>query len=261
MVPRCLFPILFACLPSLPAYSLSPQCPDITSSKGISSSKTLAGIVGLATDPDSQQPLYCEYHYLSVEENNQVLVEYRDLEQNLIASKQLRYSDNLLQPEVLQQDFRHGERREISFGQDPAQGEIEVVYLKPKSDQPKQVNLILGDNLVIDAGFDAAIRSQWRQLLAGEIIAMDFLSPVHLRTFNLSVRFVDAEDCSVRLAKPDDELCFMIRPTNAFMNLIAKPLWLVYEKATQRLLTYEGSVNLTTLEGDTLEANIRYYYR
>ena len=191
----------------------------------------------------------------------QFLVEYRDTNQSLIAYKKLSYQGSLLQPEVMQEDLRHGERREVLFSNTNELSSLRVQYQKPNGGDLKQKNFPLSDSLVIDAGFDEAVRQNWTRLLDGEIVKMDFLSPVHLQKFNLSIKITADERFVIGEGGDNQKISFLIRPSNSFINLFAKPLLLKYDKKSQRLLDYSGNVNITSKDGDTIEATIQYYYR
>ncbi|MGH1439715.1 MAG: hypothetical protein ACRBBR_06365 [Cellvibrionaceae bacterium] len=246
---------------SAEAMALAPQCPDIASSDdNLSASAT---IVGSALDPSDNTLLYCEYHYPELPNGRQFLVEYRDSAQALIAQKKLSYSGSLLQPQVRQEDFRHGEQRQVLLSRD-ANGHlnIEVQYKKPDAENIKKADLKLSDSLVIDAGFDEAIRQSWIDLIAGQTVKMDFLSPVHLKTFNLSItKTTDKNYLVKREGYSEQVVSFLIRPSNSFISLFAKPLLLSYDLRTRRLLSYNGNVNITDEDGATMEATIQYYYR
>ncbi|MFT6387589.1 MAG: hypothetical protein ACJAUP_000961 [Cellvibrionaceae bacterium] len=255
------------------ADALTPECPDIASSdKSVTSSPS---IIGIATDPVSNALLYCEYHYPknnkptsnSVDNNNpatrksQFLVEYRNADQRLIAQKKLSYKDNLLQPEVIQEDLRHGERREVFLSRNNEMSTFRVQYQKPDSGDIKQKDFAFSSSLVVDAGFDEAVRQNWTRLLAGAIVKMDFLSPVHLKIFNLSMKITNDDRFIIEGGGGDQTISFLIRPSNSFINLFAEPLLLNYDKNSQRLLAYSGNVNITSNDGNTMVATIQYYYR
>lgn len=241
--------------------ALAPQCPDIASSDdNLSASAT---IIGSATDPDNKALLYCEYYYPKNPNGTQFLVEYRNPDQILIAQKQLSYKDSLLQPQVIQEDFRHGEKRQVLLSRDDlGNSNAEVQYKKPDADATEKADFRVSDALVVDAGFDEAVRQNWEALASGKTINMDFLSPVHLRTFNLSIAQTTNEKYRIkREGYSNNVTSFLIRPSNSFISLFAKPLLLSYDASSRRLLSYNGNVNITDEKGATMEATIQYYYR
>lgn len=241
------------------ANAYTPECPKLDHSK-----TSPAQFIGLASDPVSNAPIYCEYYYPE-DNGGRLLVEYRDLEQSLIATKELNYKNNRLQPNVLQQDLRHGELRQVSsianFPKVLDEGiRLQIQYQKANSEKIKQAELLISDSLVIDAGFDEAIRRYWSRLLAGESIKMDFLSPVHLKTFNLSIAVTEDKKYLISGKERNDTISFVIRPTNSLIKLFAAPILLSYDANEKRLLAYSGNVNITDIKGKTIQATIRYYY-
>jgi len=246
---------------SLNVIALTTECPDVASSNA--RLNTSASIVGFASDPRDGTFLYCEYYYPDKLNSRQLLVEYRDINQTLIAKKKLSYKNNLLQPQVRQEDLRHGELRQVLFStHNTGIPIIEIQYKQPNAEEESKVSVDISDSLVIDAGFDEAVRKNWAQLLRGKIIKIDFLSPVHLKTFNLSILRTENERFMIPVEGVNkEEVSFVIRPSNHFISLFAKPLLLTYDKNNKRLLAYNGNVNITDKEGKTMEATIRYYYR
>ncbi len=234
------------------AFAVSNYCPKGVSDNGY------ASIIGLASDTVSGEPMYCEYHY-SQDLGNRFIVEYRNLSQEVIAKKELDYSTDRLKPDVIQKDFRHGELREMLSNQSASNG-IDVRYRKPNKEKTKAVNLTASDKLVIDAGFDPAIRQSWDKLLAGQKLKMDFLSPVHLRKIALTIEMAAGERCNKEIYDQVSQACFLIHPSNVLINLFVQPLALIYDKQSQRLLVYKGNVNITAEDGSTMKAVIQYHY-
>lgn len=241
---KSLIILIFASFVSF-AYAFQSDCIDEQSQ-----SKS-ASIVGSARQLETDDLLYCEYFYPQ-EDSEKVIVEYRDLNQQVLVRKVLDYSSGDTQPSVYQEDFRHGELRKVEF---TAKDRLSVRYRKANAEKVKEAELPLGENTVIDAGFDYAVRKHWQELMANESVKINFLSPVHLRTIRLTISLSD-KSCGQR----SDETCLSIRPSNPILNWLVKPLILVYNNDTQRLVSFEGSVNITSEVGETLSAKIIYHY-
>ncbi|MEO0443515.1 MAG: hypothetical protein AAFZ92_07210 [Pseudomonadota bacterium] len=237
-----------------PAYATPNLCPSLTSNQAV------PDILGIATHLQSGENLYCEYHFVS--DDKKTVVDYIDFNQQLIARKYLDYSLGEKTPLVKQQDFRHGELRAVTLtqGDDAQQSQLTIQYRKANTDETSTSQLAFSDSLVIDAGFDAAVRQQWNALVNGEAIQVDFVSPVHLKSFKLSIVQSQSRKCKQQLSGNDQGLCFLIRPANALARLFVKPLVLIYDQSSQRLLSYTGSVNITSLEGASKRARIEYHY-
>ncbi len=219
-----------------------------------------ANIIGEVRDVATNQPLYCEYHIFEEGDNKKTRVEYRNTDQVLIATKSIDYSPSPTRPNVVQKDLRHNELRSVIFDGSDNSG-INVSYRKPNKSDIKTVTIKLSDDLVIDAGFDEAVREYWYTLVAGEKLVMDFLSPVHLDTIKLTVKKSTAKSCYKETYDRETQACFLIKPSNVVLNLFVKPLALIYDLKSRRLLSFKGAVNITNEKGGTQNAIIKYYYK
>jgi hypothetical protein len=233
-----------------------------------------ADIIGMVRDVENGELLYCEYHVFDKKEDSQQVnkktnVEYRALDQTLIATKSVDYSPGLVRPNVVQNDLRHNELRssldsslnsEIIATAYEKKSAINVSYRKPNSDEIASITIELEEMLVIDAGFDEAVKEYWYTLTRGEKLIINFLSPLHLRTIKLTVKQSNTNNCYKEAYDRETQACFLIRPTNMVLNLFVKPLSLTYDLASKRLLRFKGDVNITDAQGDTQNAIIKYYY-
>lgn len=232
-----------------------------------------ADIIGMVRDVDSGDLLYCEYHIFDKSGNTQLStkktnVEYRAFDQTLIATKSVDYSPGLIRPNVVQNDLRHNELRsslDLSPKLDSqitnsAENLVNVNYRKPNSEEIESITIELDDMLVIDAGFDEAVKEYWYTLTRGEKLIINFLSPLHLRTIKLTVKQSNADNCYKEAYDRETQACFLIRPSNMVLNLFVKPLSLTYDLESRRLLRFKGDVNITNAQGDTQNAIIKYYY-
>jgi hypothetical protein len=229
-----------------------------------------ADIIGMVRAVDSGELLYCEYHTFDKNENSQQAnkktnVEYRAYDKTLIATKSVDYSPGLLRPNVVQNDLRHSELRssldnEIVTTAYEKKSAISVSYRKPNSEEITSITIEPENMLVIDAGFDEAVKEYWYTLTRGEKLTIKFLSPVHLRTIKLTVIQSNSANCYKEPYDRETQACFLIRPANMVLNLFVKPLSLTYDLASKRLLRFKGDVNITDAQGDTQNAIISYYY-
>lgn len=246
-----------------------------------------AAIVGVAMQTEAVIAdvangfLYCEYHILYDAENNKLTtvqsmdnvmdsvavanVEYRDSDQTLIARKVAQFVGNARAPDVEQIDFRTGEKITIkrhSIGS--ANNDVSVVYLASENSSPQKERFSLSDTMVIDAGFDNTIRTYWDDILAEKKVIFEFLVPASLTTVDLSVikqSMVQCQYLSDEIYREDDHLCVQVKAANIVLAWFVKPLTLVYQKSTKRLLVFSGRVNITDANGVGQQATIHYRYR
>jgi hypothetical protein len=229
-----------------------------------------ADIIGVVLDIKSSQHLYCEYHVFEKKADSdktpkKTKVEYRAPDQTLIATKSIDYSPSLVRPNVVQKDLRNNELRSTLNSENIVDSDkgstVNVSYRKPNSEEVKSTVISLKDMIVIDAGFDEAVKEYWYTLTRGEKLIIDFLSPVHLRTFKLTVKQSNTESCYKEPYNRETQACFLIRPSNMVLNLFVKPLALIYDLEAKRLLRFKGDVNVTDARGDIQKAVIQYYYK
>jgi hypothetical protein len=233
-----------------------------------------ADIIGMVRDLDSGELLYCEYHVFdksddSEQANKKTHVEYRAFDQTLIATKLVDYSPGLLRPNVVQNDLRNNELRssfvsslnsEMITTAYEKESAVNVSYRRPNSEAIESTSIELEEMLVIDVGFDEAVKKYWYTLTRGEKLIINFLSPMHLRTIKLIVKRSNTDNCYKEVYDRKTQACFLIRPANMVLNLFVQPLSLTYDLISRRLLRFKGDVNITDAQGDTQNAIIEYYY-
>jgi hypothetical protein len=233
-----------------------------------------ADVIGRVRAVAEGELLYCEYHIFdnnddvqpSIKKTN---VEYRAPDQTLIATKSVDYTPGLLRPDVVQIDLRHNELRSSLDSSSKIQATtkdssqksvIDVSYRQPNSDELVSKEVNAEDMLVIDAGFDEAVKEYWYDLMRGEKLIINFLSPRLLRAIKLTVSRSSNDNCYQEVYDKKTQVCFLISPSNMVLNLFVKPLSLTYDLASRRLLRFKGDVNITDAQGDTQNAIINYYY-
>ncbi|TQV80076.1 hypothetical protein FKG94_10425 [Exilibacterium tricleocarpae] len=223
-----------------------------------------ASIVGRATDVETGEFLYCEYHFIAAD-GQTTTVEYRKDSSRLFAKKLLRYSgDNdgldLARPEVEQEDFRIGEKRQALW-----RGDDMLLRYKSSAQQPwREIEVASRRIDVVDGGFDVVVRDHWDELVSGKPFVIDFASPVHQRSIKLQVVAKERADCDTPETGEDiadDRLqCFFVEPKNRLLRWFVDPLQLVYDRRSRRLHQYFGVVNVVSGEGEAISARITYYY-
>lgn len=239
-----------------------------------------AAIIGVATDSKTNDFLYCEYHFLKDRQSaainavtsldNVVFseVEYRNNKQELIAQKKADFSKNRLVPVVEQIDFRHNEKVSIQQQADNVSNAEQVVlkvrYQEPNTDSMKEIEVGLGENTIADAGFDNAIRVYWDDVLSNDKVILDFVAPPQQTTLALSVKQQSLKRCqklSSVVYTEEEHLCIKVKAANIILNWLVKPIYLVYERASKRLLIFSGHVNVTDSNGEGQDATIEYRYQ
>lgn len=217
-------------------------------------------VIGEARHPKTGELLYCEYHQ---EKENQIIVDYLN-EERPIAQKVLDFSHSLSAPSVSQNDFRHGEVREAKY---ISEGNYALLYRPPDSAQSQQLiskSLAPKKDLVIDAGFDFAVRENWDGLIKGNTIKLPFLLPTRLNTMTLSVKEMPIEKCykedKATSMASNNLVCLWGQSNYALINAFVAPIRLIYDKNNKKLVRFFGRVNITNDKGRSQSAIIDYYY-
>lgn len=182
-------------------------------------------IVGRAMDPESGDTLYLEHYYCSADDLV-CKVLYLQPDRALIARKDINYRSSRKAPELTFRDFRTEQKLSVS---------------RP------------GEDLVIDAGFDNFVRSQWQVLDAGQEITFPFLLVDRDKPLNMRARKDASCDAS--------QLCLEVRIDSWLLGFIVDPIKLTYERESQRLMRFQGISNLQTDSGRSQKVVIRYTYR
>lgn len=206
---------------------------------------------GYARTRESGRLLYVESHYVrelgTAAENRIVL--YRCAPAGAaFARKELNYHSQRHAPDFNMTDARSGYSEGVRR---TTQGLS--VYSKADAASPRrEAMLALRPNLVVDAGFDDFVRSNWRDLDSGKTVSFPFLVPSQRDTFNFKVR------------KEREVLIEGVTASVIRLNLSGVLSWFTpfievsYRQSDQVLMRYEGLTNIRNADGQLLEAVIDF---
>jgi hypothetical protein len=176
-------------------------------------------------------------------------VRYEDPAGRLIAEKIVRYGESLEAPSFEMTDFRIGLREGAEVGSE------EVVLFSGSADERDRPRKVTRPEVaVVDAGFDAFMRENFPEVLAGKRIEFDFAVPAARRFFRFQL--VPKGEVSYGGEKA---LLVKMRPASALLRLAVDPIELVYS-TEGRLLEFRGLANVCDHEGDRYKARIVFNY-
>ncbi|UHQ55493.1 hypothetical protein [Microbulbifer sp. YPW16] len=210
--------------------------------------------LGLARDPRNNNLAYCEYYLPTRDNRTRVL--YYNPQGHRIAEKTLitpsgQKPRNAPRPEVVQQDYRHGEERIVR-----RRGDQWEMRYRESDTAGWEIDVIdAGELDVIDAGFDPFVRNNWDRLSAGDAVEFNFASPLHGRAVKLRARKVDCR------GEEQGNLCLRVDLAQALLRMFAGDLYLVYGTEQRQLRQFEGIVNLLDDQGESQKLRIDYFYR
>lgn len=206
-------------------------------------------VVGEAFSLDDQRLVYREYHLL--DDNGLTReVRYFSPEEELIAEKYLQYSDVDWQPSFQQVDHRSKETIRVNV-------EANAVRVDVSSTMTQLDGRIAkSEELVIDAGFDAFVKTHWQALAEGKALVIEFALPARQRAVELVIRKAETAQCMNRT----DILCLKIAANNWLLRAFVDPLWLSYDRQSRRLLAFQGVANVRDARGESQAVRILYRY-
>jgi len=184
-------------------------------------------VTGWATDLEDAGESYRELHYCTAN-GARCSIEYRGQAGELLAEKQLDYSASLQAPAMEMEDYRHD------------------LVLRSNHD-PKQP-------VVVDAGFDNYVRTQWDELEQGLPVRFPLLLAGRDKPIDMVATQREDPQCS------EDQLCLRVRIDSWLLSRVVAPIDLDYSRKDRRLQRYRGISNLRDSEGDTRMVEIRYEY-
>ena len=197
-----------------------------------SAGATSLRVSGAAYELDGGSLLYSEQHFCGVDVLS-CRVDYVTPEGELIARKQIDYSENLQAPVLLVSDFRQDSEKRIDFSTVP--------------------------ELVVDAGFDNFVRLQWDRLVEDVPVSFPFMVPG--RDQALSMRVVaEGQATGDQTVCGAEQLCLRVELDSWFLRLAVPPILLTYDRESRRLMRFRGISNIRGEQGNTLKVDIQYRY-
>ena len=213
----------------------------------------VAQTIGEAFDLKSDELLYSETHCLSRDALAREVI-YRNVDGELIAHKSLSYETGPTTPSFVQRNYYSQESIEVELKQDEltmtvrdvnSGGPGKVVSTQPSSRLP----------VVIDAGFDAFVTTNWDSLVAGENKSFQF--PFAARESLVRLR-IKPMSCTY---DSETDQCFSLEMNNWFLRMLVDPIELGYDASLKRLTRYRGLSNIGDGKGNGLVVDIRYNYQ
>ena len=183
--------------------------------------------VGKAYGVEDGELRYREIHRCT-SNGNRCTVEYEDPAGELFARKVVDYRASLQGPSLEMQDLRRGETVRV-------QGD-------------------LGEDVVVDAGFDHYVRLRWEQLARGDTVRFAFLVAGRDAPLDMAASRLDSQSC------PPMRVCFRVALDNWLLSRLVSPISLEYDERSRRLLQFRGVSNIRDVDGSSQQVRIEYSY-
>ena len=183
----------------------------------------------------SQRLLYREEHLVQPGASPERWVVYRCPDGKPFARK--RVAAGGARPDFALEDARDGYREGVRGA-----GDARQVYVGLAGKETSRRVPVPADG-VIDAGFDAAVRTHWAQLMRGETVQLRFLVPSRKQFFPVQLRRMgSAEWNGIRAERLRMKL-------DTWFGFAVPEVNLVYAREDRRLLEFAGTGNLRDARG------------
>lgn len=205
---------------------------------------------GNAIDPASGRLLYRETHLVQRDNGHPVarVVLYQCSDGNVFARKRVGYADSMIAPDFELVDARDGYREGLR-----REHGTPVAFVKTDAHASERSEQVASDPaLVADAGFDEFVLRNWKPLLAGQTLAIEFAVPSRGATYGFRL---SRQTQAVVGGVP--AVIFRLR-LSGLLTLFAPHIDVAYALATHSLLRFEGVTNIRSGTGRQMVARIDF---
>ncbi|MEN5265226.1 hypothetical protein [Stenotrophomonas sp. TWI587] len=193
--------------------------------------------------------LYRETHWLQGPASAQSrLVLYRCSDGRPFARKWMTPQGSPQTPDFTLDDGRDGYQEGVRGGAATRQVSVRASAQAPTFSRA----IAVPPGAVVDAGFDAAVRSHWAALQAGQSVAFQFLLPSRQRLVPLKLQRTGAVTWQ---GQPAEQLQMKL---DAWFGFAVPPVTLVYATADQRLLQFTGTGNVRDEKGKYPQVRVEF---
>lgn len=206
---------------------------------------------GEAFDLKTGKRLYYDHHE-EVYENGKHLysnIEYKDVNGKVFAKKKIIFQKNPIKVDFKLEDFRDG----YVEGAEVVGNSIKFIYRKNNKEEIKEATITSPNNAVIDGGFDYFVRENWNSILSGNKPILNLCAPSQQDCYKFVV-FKTGES----QRKGVDVVSMKVELNNPILSAFVKPILLIYEKDTKKLLQYDGISNINNEDGKSHVVRITY---
>lgn len=192
----------------------------------------------------SERLLYREDHLVQPGANPERWVLYRCPDGKPFARKRVETGGP--RPDFALEDARDGYREGVR-----AAGNTRQVYVQRAGKEASR-RLPMPADGVIDAGFDAAVRARWAELMHGDDVHLQFLIPSYQRFFPVRLRHVGSLDWNGIAAER------LQMKLDTWFGFAVPDVTLVYARADRRLLEFNGTGNVRDARGRNPQVRIAF---
>jgi hypothetical protein len=127
-------------------------------------------------------------------------------------------------------------------------GNQREVYVQRTADLPELVDpLAMPSGGVIDAGFDEFVRRHWDELEAGQTLSVPYLVPSRRVFYSFKAKMDNVNNAATRTIRLS---------LGAWYAFLVPHIDVIYDRASRRLLHYEGLSNIRNADGKSYKVRI-----
>ncbi|TGK39550.1 hypothetical protein [Leptospira andrefontaineae] len=210
---------------------------------------------GTATDLETGNLLYKDFHEETWENGKHVssIIIYKDPEGKVFAKKKINFLKNRILPEFQLEDYRDGY---LEGGVLQGATSVKLFARKKLEDIIQEKTVETGNLSALDGGFDYFVIDHWEELLSGKKINFHFLVPSERDKFLFSVEKTKEGDYKGKPA-----LFLKLKIASAILSMFVKPIDLVYDIESKRIMEYRGTSNINDENGKSYKVKIVYGLR
>ncbi|TGL60950.1 hypothetical protein [Leptospira sarikeiensis] len=210
---------------------------------------------GTAYDLETGNLLYKDFHEEIWENGKHArsIITYKDPEGKIFAKKRIDFSKNRTLPDFQLEDSRDG----YLEGGTLQNGNSVKLFVRKRSEDSIQEKIIDGGVLSsLDGGFDYFVIDHWEELISGKKIKLNFLVPSERDKFQFSLEKIKEGEYSGKPA-----LFLKLKIDSAILSVFVKPIDLVYDIQSKRIMEFKGTSNINDENGKSHKVKIVYGFR
>ena len=209
-------------------------------------------VTGVASNLKTGKVVYREYHDIT---KLQHTVRYIDEKEKLIAEKTIQYLHGYNTPEYQLQDQRVDRKTGSEWAKDHF-----IIFRQEGLEKRHEKSVAAANDLVIDAGFDHFIRSNWEKLINGKVLPFSFAIADPLTLLNMQLTEVTAAKTAIK-QHSNSYRYFLASSRNKLIGWAIPDINLAYDRETRLIQVYQGPSNITDQNDKTQTVTIRYEYQ
>jgi hypothetical protein len=171
-----------------------------------------------------------------------------------IAERMLDFSRREFDPDYLYKDLRNG----YEEGAKIDGADIIVHFRDSKNAERKEKRIKVPGPCIINGGVGKFVKSRWAEIAAGKKVSFNMVIPARLDYFRFEA-YVDRKySLKPEESKGREYVPVVIEPKNSVLSMLL-PIIVMYENPkTQRLVAYQGIVNVADAKGRSLRVRTTY---